>query len=469
MSSGSSSSEEGRDGDEEGHAEAEFSLFGLRLPPSLVPSFARAYALGLSRMAALGRSHYLQYFFSLLGSLGELSENAVQWLAAQLHRSPVYLRVLSQLPLADNPLLTTARPPTETRTHSRGELEASRFLIAYSQPRRGFRVLSAIFASLEVEYHTWLDENAPDADRVSVEHLERLRHIQHIRVCPHDPRDEYSCPICRKRRRRDWVEVLQREPRGSLAALTALQEEMECNEHDLIVRAQWRYWHQLLHHLLSDEAVLVIDYTQFLAEEGRGCLLIISMIARDPGGDLHYEYYMYGAPSGSGHSVGFTQAALQHLFSSHWFRSVYIWSDSSTSDFRNAHMLLFYSLLQPQHNTIIQAHFYARHHGKSTSDAAAGAGRRRLRCILRLHQNDVYNPEFVFRVFAGNRHTTVLELELDQTYVVRAAERTSIGEFGITQCYAFSFPTTGTVNAAISSELLNGGQFQASIIPAGDD
>ena len=214
-----------------------------------------------------------------------------------------------------------------------------------------------MYVGVDIRCH-FLDWNKADSYSPSETDLEKYRKKLHIWKSPHGVEDLYSCKLCRK----GHMEFLEDKFKSleCQSSHETQQLELEIREnkiHRAVVKCQIEYFRIRRKSLLVDESIVIIDFSKEATSENseRAVLFVIVEISRSAEGKERLLYFLYGCHESSKASWPFAQTALQHYFFSRaklLFRRCDIFFDSAYCDFRNANMLLFWSLAQHVYGAI---------------------------------------------------------------------------------------------------------------------
>lgn len=328
------------------------------IPGCAKETLAEAFVAAVLEASSNPRSHYLQHFVRILHEI-HADSNTMEYIARLSGRSLDYLRDLRlRGPLLD--LAVSYRPGTQ-RPRRAIDSVIERFLILKSRCKTNFRVLDAhVGVDIAAEFFEFvLGENPAAASyqfsAVTEKHINKMRRRIHVRLCPHEYLDVYSCDCCREGVR----EYLRAKMLADPLNLELQAELTQLDLHIAVKKAQISYYFHRLRDLRADEAIAIIDHSKSMSMQDRYPLCAIVVITKPVDSDKYvYEHYLYGAAVGYAGTWKMAQIALQDFFRTVGvrYRRIDMFHDSFYGDFRNSYMMLFYSIATHAFRTIPRLH-----------------------------------------------------------------------------------------------------------------
>jgi hypothetical protein len=317
------------------------------IPAEAETALAEAFVVAIVKCTQSERSHYLQYFVQILHEIHAPS-NIFEYVAHISGRSLKYLRDLLWRGPEDDEIARAA-PSGVQRPRRPVDSAIEQFLTMKSRCVRNYRVLDAhVGVDLAAEFFEFISHLQPATASyqyltVTEKHIDKIRKSLHVRRCPHEYLDVYSCDLCRLGVRDNLVSKLKADPTNSElhAQLTQLDYHVE------LKTSQISYYFERLRRLQEQEAIAIIDHSKAMSMTDRYPLTAIVVITKNA--DTHkyvYDHFLYGTSVGYAGTWKMAQIALQDFlrtFGSR-FRRIDIFHDSFYGDFRNHYMLLFYSI-----------------------------------------------------------------------------------------------------------------------------
>lgn len=326
----------------------------LIVPPEIAEAFAQAFALCLEKCSNKPQSFLFQYLIKKIHESSTLSVENWGWIASATNRTTDYLLRIARS-VEDDVFWTFSRTPLAKRAKVVNTGAIEEFFLEKSKlsSDAGHRILDA-HVGVDIKCH-FLDWSNDDDHSVSETDLEKYRKRLHIWKPPHNVEDLYSCKLCRK----GHLEFLETkfdsaEYKQSREAQNLELDIRDLKVHRIIVKAQFEYFRMKRKSLAAGEAIIIIDFSKEATAENRAILFAIVEISRSGEGKERLLYFLYGCDEKSKASWPFAQVALQHYFFSRakgLFHRCDVFFDSAYCDFRNANMLLFWSLAQHYYGT----------------------------------------------------------------------------------------------------------------------
>lgn len=328
----------------------------------IIPDFAEtilaeAFVHAILQSSISPHSHYLQYFVRILHEL-HADRNILEFIAQISGRSLDYLRELRvRGPQKDSDMFAVSyRPGTQRPRHAVDSL-IERFLILKSRCMSTYRVLDAhVGVDIATEFFEFIQSERPDAAsyqfmRVTEKHIDKVRRRIHVRRCPHEYLDVYSCDCCREGVRDNLAAKLISDPDN----LTLQTELTQLDLHIAQKKAQISYYFRRLRELGPNEAIAIIDHSKSMSMKDRYPLCAIVVVTRPQGSEKYvYDHYLYGTNTGYAGTWKMAQIALQDFFrtSGSRYSRIDMFHDSFYGDFRNSYMMLFYSIASHAFGTL---------------------------------------------------------------------------------------------------------------------
>jgi hypothetical protein len=422
-------------------------------------------------------SAYLKYFVKLLFDTN-CSHETIQKVSEITDRSESYLYDIKSRGTASRNIFGMPYPVGTARPHRAVDSTIQKFLILHSRAKSNYRVLdSHVGIDLRASFNEFEHDESQSVSgkvaAISKEKIDKIRKHLHIRKCPHDFFDLFSCEKCRP----GFVEAKLRElevlPKDSIPYRQLKAEINGIEIHHHISKSQQKAYHQLLKNLKGTEAIAIADFGKVVTAADRCPLFVIVVVTVDfneltQSKKYVYDHFLYGSKSQMFKNWDGAQICLQDFFrtvAATRYSKIDFFHDSYYGDFRNVNMLLFYGIMSEVYGIELVAHYFGAKHGKFLCDGFIGTGKRMIRCDLQFMKgDDIFDRFFAYKTFARIKRTSVKLLEdgIDdnlEDYVYQANKTSKIGKLGISRYYAFAFPSRGRVRAAVTSEHLENGVF----------
>lgn len=332
----------------------------ITLPAAAIEPYAIAFATLIVQSSAAGpHSHFLTHFVRVVGGIGLDNDTlgvVLRHIAEISGRSLRYVQwlVSSASEESESPF-SAAYPTGVRRVHHEIEDRISAFLICNSRLKGNYRVMDAhVGIDLAASFVEWLQRednelalSARNYTHVTERHIEKIRRRIHVRRCAHDYFDMYTCQLCRSGVQEEAQAQYENDPNCAIKAAHLHKILL----HKMLVKQQMQYYYQRLRSLGDDEAIVIIDHSKEVTAMDRCPLCVLVIITKHAQSSnakpkYVYDHAIYGTATGMAGNWRFAQIALQDYLrlSACRYRRLDIFHDSYYGDFRNANMLLFYSI-----------------------------------------------------------------------------------------------------------------------------
>jgi hypothetical protein len=194
----------------------------VMIPDFAEATLAEAFVWAVLQASTNNRSYYLQHFVHILHEI-HADSNTMEYIAQISGRSLSYFRDLSTRgPSKESDHFTVSRRPGEQRPRRTVDNLIERFLVLNSRCKGAYRILDAhVGVDIATEFFEFRRGEVPVAASyqfcaVTEKHINKVRRRVHVRLCPHEYLDVYSCDCCREGVRDDIVAKLVSSSHSSI-------------------------------------------------------------------------------------------------------------------------------------------------------------------------------------------------------------------------------------------------------------